>query len=94
MMEARPDLTGINLAELVHHGGGGQADVSDYPFQPAAEPKHSPITTLPVPDKNTNHPIKKDKITSTTKNFKKDRAYITRITKSLAGLRRSVELFC
>ena len=28
IMEARPDLTGLHLADLVHHGGGGQADVT------------------------------------------------------------------
>ena len=42
MIEARPDLPCPQPAELVQHGGGGQADVTDQPFQPVCELGHVP----------------------------------------------------
>ena len=55
-------------------------------------PKHSPITTFPVPDKNTNTPIMNDKITPATKYFKKDLAFITRVTTNLARLAKKYSI--
>lgn len=84
-------------AELDH---GGQADDTDLPFQSITELegghavlKPPPPATLPVPDKNTNiPPIKKDKITPTNKNFKKDQAFISRMTKTLSKLERKYSI--
>jgi hypothetical protein len=83
-LEARPDHQGPPVAELVH---GGQADVTDQPWQLKAELVHggqadehlmklSPPTILtPVPAQKTP-----------TRNSKKDLAYISRMTKTLARL--------
>jgi len=93
-LEGRHDLPSLQPAELVHHGGGGQVVVvAENSSEPAVAEfgfgGEQSDELIPVPDKNTlNITIKKNKITPTVNHFKKDSAYISKMTKTLVRLER------